>query len=124
MIVTICGSYRYLSTMMDVYTILTHYGHLVFLPAINCLSCLNTSASFLKRVHSVKIASSDAVYIVDTDLKTMHIGKDTSEDIFFAETIGKKVIYVSKEDDILQLLKYIQSIKAKKEDKDHGRETE
>lgn len=93
--VTICGSMRFQDEMLKIaFALETGHG-------MNVLQCVYDSGhgvagadkAALAAAHRRKIELSDAIYVVDID---GYIGKSVSEEIEFAEALGKEIIYHSE----------------------------
>lgn len=99
LIATICGSYRFSETMIEVYRKLTDCGYAVFLPAIGCNE---RDKEWYMDLHFKKIEMSDIVFIVDVGygkeaVRTpSYIGQSTRQEIEHALKNGKTVLYLSK----------------------------
>ena len=88
-IITICGSYKFKSTMIEVYKQLTELGYIVLFPA---MECTKHDKDWYLRLHFEKIAMSDAIFVVDVN---KYIGESTKAEISKAIEYSKKVIYYS-----------------------------
>lgn len=90
--VTICGSMRHISEMINCYRKLSLEGHLVYLPVFlkrrtNVDKELKTK---LQQLHFQKIADSDLIFVVNPK---GYIGQDTMTEIEFAKKLSKDVIF-------------------------------
>lgn len=88
-IITICGSYKFKATMIEVYKQLTELGFIVLFPA---MECTKHDKDWYLRLHFKKIAMSDAIFVVDVD---KYVGESTKAEIGKAIEYSKKVIYYS-----------------------------
>lgn len=88
-IITICGSYKFKTTMIEVYKQLTELGYIVLFPA---MECTEHDKDWYLRLHFEKIAMSDAIFIVDVN---KYIGESTKAEIGKAIEYQKQVIYYS-----------------------------
>lgn len=100
-IITLCGSGKFKSIFKDVEIKLSLEGNLVFSPFI--FNFPDTSIltpeihEILDKVHREKINISDIIYIINKD---GYIGNDTNEEIEYARSIGKKIMYLEEESSI------------------------
>lgn len=88
-IITICGSYKFESTMIEVYKQLTELGYIVLFPAMRCTE---HHKEWYLELHFKKIAMSDAIFVVDVD---RYVGESTRAEINKAIENQKQVIYYS-----------------------------
>ena len=94
--VTICGSMRFEKEMQEIaFDLETRHE-------MNVLQCVYNAAhrevseaerNALAKAHFLKIALSDAIYVVDIE---GYIGASVMEEIQFAQANGKEVIFHSK----------------------------
>ncbi len=89
-IITICGSYKFKSTMIEVYRQLTDLGFIVLFPA---MGCAGHDKKWYLRLHFEKIAISDAIFVVDVN---KYVGESTRIEIDKAIELQKLVIYYSR----------------------------
>lgn len=96
-IITMCGSYRFIDKMKSIALKLELQGNCVFVP-IDLIESVDkyTDNDFkiLGEMHKEKIRISDAIYVVDID---NYIGSSTRDEIDFAKSLNKEIIYYSKE---------------------------
>jgi len=93
-VVTICGSMRFMKTMMRLACELElKHGYAViqcvYDPVINSHKDIDT----LDRIHRKKIEISDAIFVVNV---TGLIGNSTMSEIEYAKSLGKEIIYYEK----------------------------
>lgn len=94
--VTICGSMRFEKEMQDIAFELETKCDMVVLQCVYNNKVKDISeeeAAALEKAHFRKIELSDAVYIADIH---GYIGNAVSEEIRFAESIGKEIIFHSE----------------------------
>lgn len=94
-VVCICGSTRFKSKMMDVAERMTMEGWVVLMPNVfghaDDIDLSEEDKEKLDELHKVKIRMADRVVVVNPD---GYIGESTSEEIKFAEDIGRPVEYM------------------------------
>lgn len=94
-VVTICGSMKFEKEMIDIaYMLEAKNGYCV----IQCVYCnveepTQEEMKNLSDCHYKKIDISDAIYVVDIN---GYIGKSTQNEINYANSKGKEIIYHSK----------------------------
>lgn len=88
-IITICGSYKFQPTMIEVYKQLTDLGYIVLFPA---MGCTEHNKEWYLKLHFEKIAISDAIFVVDVN---KYVGESTRAEIGKAIEYRKLVIYYS-----------------------------
>lgn len=103
-IITISGSMRFYSTMIKLRNHLIVNGNIVFIPEdigfnVNksIIGNINEFEDGLKTIHHSKIDISDTVIIIDKDddKGSYHIGKSTLEELNYAASEGKEIIFYS-----------------------------
>lgn len=90
MIITICGSMRYISEMLAEYERLSLKGHLVYLPVILSKKSDDLKEQ-LQQLHFRKIQVSDCIFVVNPD---GYIGEGTLAEIEYAKRYGISVEYL------------------------------
>ena len=99
---------RHTNKMLKAYESLSLDGNLVFLPVFLsaltiCGDSVKTPAPYvltdnilskLKQLHFKKIEASDAIYVVNYN---GYIGEGTREEIEYAKTLGKQILYMEEE---------------------------
>lgn len=97
-IITICGSLRFKDAMMKVAMQMELAGNVVltpiFLTGDNKDIYTEEEVIMLGKIHKEKIKLSDAILVVDED---NYIGNSTRNEIEFAKSLNKEVIYYSEE---------------------------
>lgn len=88
-IITICGSYKFKDKMISVYQQLTDLGYIVLFPA---MGCEGHEKEWYLKLHTEKIAMSDAIFVVDVDY---YVGESTAYEIEQAVDLKKEVIFYS-----------------------------
>ena len=103
-IITISGSMRFYSTMVQLRDHLIANGNIVFIPMdigfhVNrsIITDINEFEDALKTIHHDKINISDTVIIVNKndDKGSYHIGKSTLEELNYAASMGKEIVFYS-----------------------------
>lgn len=95
-IITICGSYKFKQSMIEIAEKLTLDGNCVLMPNEltrpnkECYS--HSEALMFDKMHKVKIKLSDAILVIDVD---GYIGNSTKSEIEYAKSLGKEIIYYS-----------------------------
>jgi hypothetical protein len=95
-VVTICGSMKFFPRMLEVAERKTANDEMVLMPFVvkNAFNIHMTDV--LDQLHLAKIATSDEVYVVNTD---GYIGESTRREIDYALNIGIPVYYDQDLDD-------------------------
>ena len=97
---TLCGSTRFLNDFDFWETHLTLAGKAVYSVAIDAHSLQRdaqptpSEKKLLDQVHFKKIRNSDAIFVVDVG---GYIGESTRNEIEFAQSLGRKVYFLSRE---------------------------
>ena len=99
MVITICGSMKYISEMLKEYERLSLEGHLVYLPVFHTnanedFKVSNVLKEQLRQLHFKKILLSDSIFIVNPD---GYIGEDTLAEIEYAKSYNIPVKYLEEE---------------------------
>lgn len=97
-VITICGSMKYIDTMMEVSERVEMQGNVVLIPIYNPSkpnkdSFTEEEIKILDAMHRERIKLSDAILVVDVD---GYIGNSTKSEIEFAKDHGKEIMYYSK----------------------------
>lgn len=96
MIVTICGSMRYISDILREYARLSLEGYLVYLPVILDLSKKSDDLKKrLQELHFKKILLSDFIFVVNPG---GYIGEGTAAEIEYAKRHSIPVKYLEEGD--------------------------
>ena len=93
--VTLCGSMRFEAEMQRIAFLLEiKFGYNVLQCVYNpdALAVTEKDLTALENAHLRRIELSDAVYVVDID---GYVGEQVRNEIAFAESLGKEVIYHS-----------------------------
>jgi len=103
MIITLCGSTRFKSEFERIAKILSIKGHIIL--TCNCFFHSETEKKYIKRImknkplldkaHKKKIDMSDVVIVIN---KNNYIGHSTRQEIFYALSKDKKVLFLEKSD--------------------------
>lgn len=94
--VTMCGSIRFAEKMKRISFKLETEHHLNVIQCTyneDSLEITKEKGKALSEAHYEKIKKSDAIFVVDIN---EYIGKSVSEEINFAKSLGKEIIYYSK----------------------------
>ena len=101
--ITICGSLRFKEKILEVAEKMELLGNCILTPIISSRSNKDDFTSeeieMLGRMHKEKIKKSDAILVVDVD---GYIGKTTKQEIEYASSLGKEVMYYSDMKDIFE----------------------
>ena len=92
-VITICGSLKYQSIMMEEAQKLTMEGNCVLTPTYPVIKDYKISQeemNNLKESHLKRIELSDAIYVLKVD---NYIGESTSIEIDYATSLNKEIIY-------------------------------
>lgn len=96
-IITICGSLRFKSEIIECALNLELKGNLVISPVFSNNEDKDAFSKedmdMLIKMQKEKIKLADIVYVVDVD---GYIGNQTKEEIEFAQSLNKEIIYYSK----------------------------
>lgn len=93
-IITICGSMKYEKEMKEIALKLTLEGKIVFTPAFKTetkKSLTDFEKKTLDKIHKEKIKLSNSIFVVNVN---NYIGQNTSEEIKFAKTNNKKILFL------------------------------
>ena len=95
-VVTICGSMKYQEKMMEIATKLELENNYCVLQCVYELENVSVNdIDHLARLHRKKIEISDAIFVVNVD---GYIGSTTKNEIAYAKSLGKEIIYLEKKD--------------------------
>lgn len=92
--ITLCGSTRFKKEFQATEAQLALNGYAVYSCALwghDGDELTDEDKLMLDAVHMVKIANSDAIFVINKD---GHIGPSTRREIFFARGMGKQVYYL------------------------------
>lgn len=94
-IITVCGSLRFYKEMMEIAEKLELEGNCMLVPIYNPFKSskddfTEEEALMLDKMHKERIKISDAVLIVNVD---GYIGNSTKNEIEFAKSLNKEIIY-------------------------------
>lgn len=94
-IMTVCGSLRFYKEMMEITEKLELEGNCMLVPIYNPSKSskddfTEEEALMLDKMHKERIKISDAVLIVNVD---GYIGNSTKNEIEFAKSLNKEIIY-------------------------------
>ncbi len=96
-IITMCGSLKFKDEIMRKAEELELDGNCVLSVIYPTRSDKDSYSEeeleILSKMHNKKIALADAIYVVDVN---GYIGKSTKEEIEYAKSLGKEIIYYSK----------------------------
>lgn len=103
MIITLCGSTKFKSEFEKIAKIFSIKGHIVL--TCNCFFHSETEEKYIKRImknkhlldeaHKKKVDICDVVIVIN---KNNYIGYSTGQEIFYALSKGKKVLFLEKSD--------------------------
>lgn len=85
MIITLCGSYKFVDEMLEIGRKLTEKSHIVLYPAIGCKE---HDIDWYLNLHFQKIEMSDAIFVVDI---IGYIGESVTKEIERAMMYGKRI---------------------------------
>jgi hypothetical protein len=85
---TICGSMRYYAKMLEVARRETANGVIILMPDYTSRKAPDNVKPMLNELHYAKIDMSSSIIVVG-----MHIGQSTSNEIEYAKSTGKEVLY-------------------------------
>lgn len=93
-VITICGSLKFYEEMMKIAVQMELAGNVVLTPIIpineNKEDLTKEEVSILGKMHKKKIELSDAILVVNVN---GYIGNSTKEEMEFARSLKKEVIY-------------------------------
>ena len=97
-IITVCGSLKFYKEMMDITEKFELDGNCMLVPIYNPNrpnkdSFTEVEILILDKMHKERIRLCDAILVVDVD---GYIGTSTKNEIEFAKSLNKEVIYYSK----------------------------
>ena len=95
--VVLCGSTRFIKAFGEWNARLTMQGNIVYSVAITTYGEGSIEPKYkvlLDYVHMKKIEQSEVVFVLDVG---GYIGESTKKEIYLAEVLGKKILYLSKE---------------------------
>lgn len=97
-IITLCGSFKFKKEMTDICYKLSLSGVTVLTPLgltanIPYESLSKKEIDVLDKIHYEKIEMADEVWIIDPN---GYVGNDTSREIKYANSLGKKILYYSE----------------------------
>lgn len=99
-VITICGSTRFKEDILKAQKDLTMQGNVVlscpFFNHADGIEMTEKDSYLVDELHKQKIDMSDAIYVVN---KGGYIGESTSNEIIYAESIGKRVIFMEERKD-------------------------
>lgn len=91
-IITICGSMRFQGRMIEIAVQRSLNGEVVLTPTLGAVNLTEDTLKIFAKIHKEKIKLSDAILVVDID---GYIGASTNDEINFAESLNKEIIYYS-----------------------------
>ena len=95
MIITICGSSKFKTEIMNAAANLTMQGHIVLTPCVfhhaDEIELTPEQKQQLDNLHRQKISMSDAILVVNKDL---YIGESTWSEIDWAQRLNKQVYFL------------------------------
>jgi len=92
MVITLCGSARFRKEIDEAQRYLTLQGHLIFtIENLGTIEITDEVESMLAVTHRKKIDLSDAIYVINVN---GYIGDSASNEIRYAKSKGKEVIYL------------------------------
>jgi len=94
-VITVCGSLRFYTEMMEVTEKMELEGNCMLVPIYNPArpnkdDFTEDEALMLDKMHKERIKLADAILVVNVE---GYIGVSTSKEIEFAKSLGKEVIY-------------------------------
>lgn len=93
-IITICGSLKFQSKMMEIAEILSKEGNCVITPIypykLKSDDYSEKEMNDIKKSHFEKIKLSDSIFVVNVD---NYIGESTKKEIEYAKSLNKEIIY-------------------------------
>lgn len=94
-IITVCGSMRFISEMMEISVKQELQGNCVLMPIYSPTRTSKDDFTkeevlMLDKMHKEKIKLSDSILVVDVD---NYIGSSTKKEIEYALSLGKEIIY-------------------------------
>lgn len=96
-IITVCGSMRFIKDMMDISVKLELEGNCLLMPIYSPTRSskkdfTEEEAEMLDKMHKERIKIADAILVVDVE---GYIGESTKNEIEFAKSLGKEILYYS-----------------------------
>lgn len=94
-IITVCGSLRFASEMMEITEKMELEGNCMLVPIYNPNKAskddfTEEEALMLDKMHKERIKLADAILVINVD---NYIGSSTKNEIEFARVLGKEIIY-------------------------------
>ena len=94
-IITECGSMRFIKDMMDISVKLELEGNCLLMPIYSPTRSskkdfTEEEAEMLDKMHKERIKIADAILVVDVE---GYIGESTKNEIEFAKSLGKEILY-------------------------------
>lgn len=93
-IITVCGSYKFKKEMMEITEKMELMGNCMLTPIEltkpNKEAYTEEEASIIDKMHKEKIKLSDAILVVNVN---GYIGNSTKDEIEFAKSLNKEIIY-------------------------------
>lgn len=98
MIITVCGSMRFVKEMMEIAEKMELQGNCMLMPIYtpsrpNKDSFTEEEAIMLDKMHKERIKLADAILVVNVD---SYIGSSTKNEIEFAKSLNKEIIYYTE----------------------------
>lgn len=93
-IVCLCGSLRFKKDFGDIELMLVLRGSVVLTPCLMYVDIERTMPQYkemVDEIHKSKIELADEIYVIN---KNNYVGKSTSEEIEYAHSIGKPIIFM------------------------------